>query len=267
MTGSTTDYERVMGDAYIKTITTTSITNSGTLTQTGAQTIGGNLTVTGNLAVTGTQAHTGALTQTGAATFGTTVGVTGLTTLTGGATSVGQVTVTTLPVRCTANVGTAGTNCTAVEFGDGTNHITQLTLTAVALTAIAGADLGIGALIYTFPAGVVVVKAVQMNMTAGTFAGDTGIAADVGVGSVIATNAVTVLGGTAGFEDYVTGQTVADVASFVSRKTTIPTAAVSKVIESGDAHTVHLNVAAAWAATGTPTVTGTVIIHWEFSSA
>jgi hypothetical protein len=168
-----------------------------------------------------------------------------------------------------ANVGTPGTNCTAVEYGDGYNHVTVLTLTAAELTPTIPADAeGAGAIIYTLPAGVYLAHACHMDITAGVMDTATN-AADLGVGSLIASGDIATLNaGDADMEDWVTGQTVADVSTFVKEKTTIMTGGASEVFETGDSHVVHINVAGTWNQTvSTASVTGTVTLYWTFLGA
>lgn len=170
-------------------------------------------------------------------------------------------------IRTASNVGAVGTGVTAVEYGDGYNHTTVLTLT-ITLPAIAGgANLGVGNLIYTLPTGAVIVDAAYMSVgitqSQGFINADT---PDMGIGTVIASGVVAVLGGTTTFEDILTGQTVNDCTGTAEVKTAIPTAAVPLVIETGGAHTVYLNVADGWAANGdaAATAAGTVVINWHF---
>jgi hypothetical protein len=163
----------------------------------------------------------------------------------------------------TINVGTAGTGVTAVEYGTGQEHITALTLTGVAYTIGDTASLADGALIYTFPAGALVVNmasiSVGLTLTTGTPTTDT---PDGGLGTVIGTGAVATLDGTATFENIMTGQTFNDVAGTAEVKTVQTTL----VVEAADAHTVHLNFADAWAdVTDTAaTAAGTVWLGWTF---
>jgi hypothetical protein len=165
-----------------------------------------------------------------------------------------------------ANAGTAGTGVTAVEYGDGYNHVTVLTLTAAALTPTIPADAeGAGAIIYTFPAGAYVATACHMDITAGTMDSATN-AADLGVGSLIASGDIVTL--TTTMEDWVTGQTVANVSTFVDEKTTIMTGGAPQVFEAADSHVVHINVAATWNSTvATADVTGTITLYWTFLGA
>jgi hypothetical protein len=170
-------------------------------------------------------------------------------------------------LQTSANTGTVGTGVTAVEYGDGHVHTTVLTLAATVPAIAGGADLAVGNLIYTLPAGAVVVDSAYMSaaitQSEGNITADT---PDVGIGTVIASGVVAVLGGTATFENIITGQTAADCNGTATVKTSIPTAAVPFVIESGDAHTIHLNVADGWAASGDSgaSLTGTVVLNWRF---
>ena len=166
-----------------------------------------------------------------------------------------------------ANVGAASTGVTAVEYGNGFDHKTVLTL-ATTLPAIAGgASLGVGKLLYTLPAGAAIIESAYLSVAiTQTTAHITADTPDVGIGTVIASGVIALLNGTATFENIITGQTAADCNGTATVKTATPTAAVPLVIETGDAHTVYLNVADGWAASGDPAaiVTGTVIINWKF---
>jgi hypothetical protein len=167
----------------------------------------------------------------------------------------------------TTNIGAAATGITAAEYGDGRNHQSVLTL-ATTLPAIAGgADLAVGKLLYTFPAGAIIVESAYMSVAItqadGNITADT---PDGGLGTVIGSGVVATLDGTATFENIITGQTFDDCDGTAEVKTAIPTAAVPLVIESAAAHTVHFNVADGWAASGdaTAALTGTVILNWRF---
>lgn len=169
--------------------------------------------------------------------------------------------------KTTVNTGTAGTGVTAVHYGDGYKNTVVLTL-ATTLPAIAGgASLGVGKLIYTLPTGAVIVDSAYMSLaitqTDGNINADT---PDIGIGTVIASGVIAVLGGTATFENIITGQTAANCTGTATVKTSIPTAGVPLVIETGGAKTVHANVADGWAASGDAAalLTGTVVINYTF---
>jgi hypothetical protein len=159
-------------------------------------------------------------------------------------------------------LGTAGTGVTVTERGDDNHHYTTLTFSAIDVSAIAAAAAeAVGVLIYTFPAASVL-KINSVYMSVGLTNTDTTIDADtpdLGLGTVIATGAVAVLGGTATFENILTGQTMnnctgtAEVIALDS----------SLVILTGAAHTVHLNVADTWAGSDTMLfATGTIVLEW-----
>lgn len=175
-------------------------------------------------------------------------------------------------VQNRALLGTAGTNCTVKEYGDGRDITTVITLTNVDMGApTAGAASAVGALIYTFPAGAHchMVSYMSVGVTIGTVTTDT---PDVGVGSVIASGATALLSGTATFEDYITGQTAADSAGTATVKTATATAGALTGIslnEAASAKTIHINAADTWDAgiTGNLTATGTVTLKWTRLSA
>lgn len=165
-------------------------------------------------------------------------------------------------------IGTAGTNVTAVHYGEGYHHTTVLTLTDVAIAIAAAADEGNGALIYTFPAGVHIHEVSYMSVAlqgGGTVNADT---PDIGIGSVIASGANALLSAVgATSEDYITGQTAADcngTATVVG-----PLGATAGILTgislnaAADVKAVYLNVADGWAGTDTVAATGTVVLKWS----
>lgn len=186
------------------------------------------------------------------------------------AASVAPILDTAKALRTNANVGTAGTSVTAVEYGDGYNHVTVLTVTAAALapTTVPADAEGIGAVVYTFPAGVYVGTAIHADLTAFT---GTGLAAtnavDFGFGSLIASGDIATLT-TAAMEDWLTGQTIADISSPATEKSTIMTGGAPLLFEAGDSHVLNLNMAGTWNDTFTdPLATATVVIHWTYLGA
>lgn len=185
--------------------------------------------------------------------------ITGLANVVNGTTSI------TGAVTNTANVGAAGTDVTAVESGDGTHHVTTLTVAGLDFAVAGAADEAIGKLIYTFPAGVHLHKVTYMSIAlqgTGTIDADT---PDIGVGSAEATGVVAVLGGTATFEDYLTGQTAGDCSGTATVATTVATAGALTGISVnavGDDKTVYLNIADGWAGADTATASGTVVLEW-----
>jgi len=163
------------------------------------------------------------------------------------------------------NVGTSSDYVSAVkEHGNDTFHKTALTLTGALPTIAGGADLAVGRLLYTFPAGVIRIISAYLNgvaitQTEGNITDDT---PDVGLGTTIASGAVAVLGGTAAFENVLTGQTFTDCDGTAEKVG----AASTLIIDAADNHTLYLNVADGWAASGdaAAAISGEVVITWEF---
>ncbi len=206
-------------------------------------------------------------TQAGEAVAGTS-GITGNQTFSSTVDVTGELSVAT--VTTDANLGTSAAT-SVKEYGDGFNHITVLTATALAVPAITeGAAEATGDLIYTFPAGAIILDAAYMSIALNLNGTDQdAIVADLGLGTTIGTGAVGLLDTTAGFEDILSGQPVTcnGVSAIVAAKQS--TGGGPMFIATGDDHTVHVNYAnSAWAAQsdgdGTGAYTGTVILIWKF---
>jgi len=163
------------------------------------------------------------------------------------------------------NLGAVGAGVTAVETGDGNQHTTTLTLAGVLPAITGGVNQAVGLLIYTFPAGAIVINhahiSVGITQSEGNIDNDQ---PEVGLGTVIGTGAVAVLSTT--LENIITGQVAANCTGTATVKTAIPTASVPFVIETSEAHTLHFNAADGWAASGdlAATIAGTVVIDWSF---
>ena len=159
------------------------------------------------------------------------------------------------------NPGTPATGVVAVETGWERNHVTTLTLSSLGLTIGDTTSLADGVLIYTFPAGVIVVDSAYMSvaitLTTGTPTTD---APDVGLGTVIGVGAVSDLSTPSTFEDIMTGQTATDVGGTA----TVATVQTTKIIEVGDDRTVHFNIADAYTNVDdtAATASGTVVLKW-----
>ena len=186
-----------------------------------------------------------------------------------GALAVTGAQVNTAAVETLANVGVSAAT-SVKEYGDGYNHTTVLTCTGLALPQpTGGSALGVGDLVYTFPAGAVILDSAYMNVDVTIGAATKTDEADIGLGSVIATGAVSVLGGSPTFEDIITGQLLADVdGTDPVPVAAIPTVGAPLFIASGDAHTVHFNVASDWAdaevAAQDLEYTGVIVLNWKF---
>jgi len=164
------------------------------------------------------------------------------------------------------SIGAAATGVGAVEYGDGKIHQTVLTIDSVLPAIAGGAALGVGKLLYTFPAGVQIIESAYMSVaitqTQGHITADT---PDVGLGSVIASGVIAVLSGTATFENIMTGQTAANCDGTPTVATANPTAGVPLITNAAGSKAVYLNVADTWAASGDAAalLTGTVTINWR----
>jgi hypothetical protein len=161
----------------------------------------------------------------------------------------------------------AAATVSASTTGDGRDFTTVLTLTNFIVGALAGAAaaLGVGNKVFTFPAGAHIHYATYMSL--GLTAAGTTKTPDLGIGSVIASGAVAVLGGTATFEDYITGQTAADIAGTPAVKTSVATAGALTGIsinEAASVKDVFVNAAATWSAnnTGNLTASGRITLRW-----
>ena len=104
---------------------------------------------------------------------------------------------------------------------------------------------------------------VAITQTEGNITADT---PDVGIGTTIGSGVVAVLGGTAAFENIITGQTAADCDGTATVKTI---GGQLLVVETGDNHTIYLNVADGWAADGDAAaiLTGRVVLNWSYMGA
>lgn len=184
--------------------------------------------------------------------------------------AIGANTIVRDNLGFTQNAGTANTGVTATEVSDGNTFVTTLAVSQVnALTLGDNEDLADGYLLYTFPSGVVVIDYAYMTVAV-TAAGSQlpSDQPDVGLGTVIATGANALLSAVGTYENIITGQTAANASGTATVKTANPTAGAPFIIETGEAHTLHFNVADGWANdTGgdlTADIAGTVVIKWSF---
>lgn len=166
---------------------------------------------------------------------------------------------------------------TATEYSTGGDILTVLTLTNFVVGALAGAGaaLGMGNILYTFPTGDQHLETAYSFWNLALTAAGTAVACDTGLGSVIASGAVSVLSGTSTFEDRLTGQAITTGSSGGTAVSAGPIGATAG-IQTGIAlngasavKNVFLNAAGTWNAnnTGNLTASGQVFIKWtRFSS-
>lgn len=174
-------------------------------------------------------------------------------------------------LRHRVNIGTAGAGTvTVTEYGNGVDVTTVLTLSNFVVGALAGAGaaLGMGNIVYTYPAGMHLELVSSLSSLVLTAAG-TAVATDTGLGSVIASGAISVLSGTATFEDRLTGQTIntdpgggTAVSALTAATAGIGTGISLNV--AGSVKNVFLNSAGTWNAnnTGNLTASGTIVLKW-----
>lgn len=178
------------------------------------------------------------------------------------------ITINNTPVT-TDNVGTANTGVTAAEYGDGYNHTTVLTVSQEdAVTVADTAALCDGYLLYTLPAGEIIVNSAYISMAV-TLAEDTTATPEVGIGTVLGSGAHATLGASdAGCEDILGPATADDCAGTAEVLTVAVGAGTPLVIAAAGAHLVHFNLAATWANTAgtdlTGDIAGTVVLNWAF---
>jgi hypothetical protein len=170
-----------------------------------------------------------------------------------------------------APVGTTPVGTVTIqEYGDAYSKTAVLTLTNFIVGALAGAgaSLGLGNIVYTFPAGEHVEISYFQSLSL-TAAG-TAVNATTGLGSVIASGAISVLSGTATFQDRLTGQVIPTAAAggAVTNKTAVATAGALTGIAinaAASVKNVFLNSAGVWNAnnTGNLTATGTIVLAYQ----
>jgi hypothetical protein len=164
--------------------------------------------------------------------------------------------------------GTPGVGVTAQETGDAYQRVTKLTLgPGCVLPAIAGgAALGVGTLLYTFPAGAQAIQASKMSVgitqTQGNINSNT---PTVGLGTVIASGVVSVLSGTATFQNINVGKAATNCTGTATEQAAAPTGSpFSLVSDVGGVKALYFNVAATWNASGDAgaLLSGTVSVAW-----
>lgn len=152
----------------------------------------------------------------------------------------------------------------ANETGVDSHRITTIDIADLSLIVTTNANKGDGKLIYTFPAGNIIVKRATIALgIEGTAALNVADTPDLGIGTVVATGAVAVLSGTATFENILTGQTVSACDGTVQ----MASVASTLTIAAAAAHSVYLNIADGWAGVDAGMkATGRVILEWAYMS-
>jgi len=127
------------------------------------------------------------------------------------------------------------------------------------------AALAFGQKIWDFQQAEVAIIGARVNCTVSTPTGLSSTAGEIGLGSVVASGAVAVLGGTGTFEDIMTGHTVSNlVAGTPNTETHVAGIIAGSLDGTATAKDVFLNYASTWNQTAAESVTisGTVEIFY-----
>lgn len=166
-------------------------------------------------------------------------------------------------LKTTLNVGTVATGSSVVEYGDGYNHTSVITVNTTLPAITGGVAQGLGKLVYTFPAGAVIVSlsyiGIAITQTQGNINANT---PDVGLGTTIASGAITTLDANLAFENIMTGQLATNCTGTQTKNNT----STHFDINASDDHNLYLNAATTWAAGGDTgaLLTGTIVVNWQF---
>lgn len=159
----------------------------------------------------------------------------------------------------TSRPGTAG-DVGVKDETFGRTHLTTVILDSLSLNNFSNGATANGVLLYTLPAGAqaVTLSRLELSLLAsnGDMVNDT---PDVGVGTTKATGAVSVLSGTAAFENILTGQTALDAngTTFNGNE-----ASVDLFTNTSGDKTIYLNAADAWDGNGSVSATGKIQFRW-----
>ena len=151
---------------------------------------------------------------------------------------------------------------TTETFGTPEGYRTIVTALTAFPAIAGGANLAVGKKAVTLPAGARRVKGSNMSLamkqTQGNVTADT---PDLGIGTTIGSGVVAVLGGTAAFEDILTGQTAADC----NGTATVAAVTTELLIAAAASHDIYVNVADGWAASGDTglLLSGTFEFNWR----
>lgn len=157
--------------------------------------------------------------------------------------------------------GTLGVGVTLADrWALGNRYTDKLTIAGVFSAIAGGGNLAVGLLVYTLPAGHYLIKNAYMSIACAGAAAIRADTPDLGIGTVIGSGAVAVLGGTATFENILTGVAMANCNGTAK----VYSNTVNLEILAGAAHTIHLNIADGWAAGGDAAldVSGTIILDY-----
>jgi hypothetical protein len=181
---------------------------------------------------------------------------------------VDSITANTVITASQNGTVTTAATTTAVEHGSAVDHLTVLTLASFAVgTSADTADLAIGASLYTFPAGAILVENATFT---GTITADTSEATiadgEIGLGTTVGSTAVDTLGEVDAAAENVLGPIVVTSGEFDGAEVFEGATASNLFIASGGDHAVFFNIAATWpnvTAAGAVTADGVVTLKWR----
>ncbi len=171
--------------------------------------------------------------------------------------------------------GISTISCIEYSNGNLVTAVLSLTNFVVGTIPAANAALGVGAAIYSFPVGDQHLETAYSLWGLALTLPSTGCACDTGLGSVVASGAVSVLDGTATFEDRLTGVAITTAAGGGTAVSSGPVGATAGILTgialngTGAIKTVYLNAASTFATgnAGSLLANGQVFIQWSrFSS-
>lgn len=152
--------------------------------------------------------------------------------------------------------------CRLQDFtADGVFHRTSVVVNSLIKNIAADADEGFGEKLFTFPASYIQPLGCVLEFTSSTASGLSSTAGEVGLGTTIASGAVAVLSGTAGFQNILDGKTLEGLTSGDSDVETFLAAAggtsgtETPIDATAGTVACHLNVASAWNQTAAENVT------------
>ena len=173
-------------------------------------------------------------------------------------------------VLTSSGVGTVTTSATttAEEYGNGIDHTTKLTLTAFAVgTGDDNANLAIGAQVYTFGSGALMIMDSSISGIFDQASHGTISAGEVALGTVVGSGANATLSST--MENIFDGGVNGVLSSYVLGTTVVNAGgsqATALKIATAGTKSVFLNIAAAWpniAAAEAVTFTGVITLRWR----
>jgi hypothetical protein len=170
------------------------------------------------------------------------------------------------------NIGVAGSGVRASEYGNAYLHTTVLGISKIAgLTLADNAALADGHLIYTLPAGAIILNTAYMRVVV-TNAEHNGGACELGLGTLAATGAIATLT-TAAQENVLTGYASTIGGNTQALDCCNATGSIGGLLipttDAGNiSHNIYINIAGTWANTaGTALdadISGAVILNWTF---